>query len=578
MPDLIPEGPVPNGGAPLQNEESLISDSRYRRLLWGAILSISFVALAPLVIMTWINYRQYEEAFTEEQSRPLVRLVANGKQSLEDFLEARTAALNYILLARSYEELDDPATLKGILENMKASFGGFIDMGIIGADGTQVAYAGPFQLEGQDYSDFPWFQEVTRRGTFVSEVFLGLRDSPHFIIAVYRELAPGRGYVLRATIDTEYINRLVRTLLHQPGGDVFLIDQNGVLQTTPLTHGGVLERAPIPSLPLSMQAEVMHMDESQGGPRDLVYASITGSPFTLVMLGSPSVFHRGWTVLRRNLLIFLALSSVLILGVVIWGSTWAVRRARDADLVRAAAYHKMEYQNKMAALGRLSAGVAHEINNPVSIISQSAGLLKDLILMRDTPPPKERQLELLDSVLSSADRCGGITHRLLGFAKHMDVQTETIDLGQLLQEVLGFLGKEAGYRDIQVDFDFPEEPVTVDSDRGQLQQVFLNIINNAFAAIDDGGNIQIGITRPESGAVSVWVQDDGVGIPEDHLHHIFDPFFSTKKGAGTGLGLSITYGIVQKLGGDVSVRSRVGFGTRFVVTLPNKKSDAKEYS
>jgi signal transduction histidine kinase len=461
---------------------------------------------------------------------------------------------------------------------MKASFGGFIDLGIIGADGTQAAYAGPFQLEGEDYSNFPWFQEVTRRGTFVSEVFLGLRDSPHFIIAVYRELAPGRGYVLRATIDTEYINRLVRTLLHQPGGDVFLIDQNGVFQTTPLAQGSVLERAPIPSLPLSMQAEVMHLNPSQGGPRDLVYASVAGSPFTLVMLGAPSVVHGGWAGLRRNLLIFLALSSVLILGVVIWGSTWAVRRARDADLVRAAAYHKMEYQNKMAALGRLSAGVAHEINNPVSIIAQSAGLLKDLLLMSDKPTPKERQLELLDSVLSSADRCGGITHRLLGFAKHMHLQTETIDLGQLLQEVLGFLGKEAGYRDIQVDLDFPEEPVTVDSDRGQLQQVFLNIVNNAFAAVDDGGSIQIGITRPESDAVSVWVQDDGVGIPEDHLHHIFDPFFSTKKGAGTGLGLSITYGIVQKLGGDVSVRSRVGFGTRFVVTLPNNKTQPEEYS
>jgi signal transduction histidine kinase len=327
-----------------------------------------------------------------------------------------------------------------------------------------------------------------------------------------------------------------------------------------------------------MQAEVMHLNPSQGGPRDLVYASVAGSPFTLVMLGAPSVVHGGWAGLRRNLLIFLALSSVLILGVVIWGSTWAVRRARDADLVRAAAYHKMEYQNKMAALGRLSAGVAHEINNPVSIIAQSAGLLKDLLLMSDKPTPKERQLELLDSVLSSADRCGGITHRLLGFAKHMHLQTETIDLGQLLQEVLGFLGKEAGYRDIQVDLDFPEEPVTVDSDRGQLQQVFLNIVNNAFAAVDDGGSIQIGITRPESDAVSVWVQDDGVGIPEDHLHHIFDPFFSTKKGAGTGLGLSITYGIVQKLGGDVSVRSRVGFGTRFVVTLPNNKTQPEEYS
>ena len=573
MLDLIPEGPTPLRGAQLSDGDSLISTARYRRLFWTAFFAVSTVALAPLVIMTWINYHQYEEAFREEETRPLVRFVAIGKQSLEDFLEARTAALNYVLLARSHDELGDPATLDEILQNMQVSFGGVIDLGIIEKDGTQVAYAGPFQLEGEDYTDFPWFQEVTRRGTYISEVFLGLRQSPHFIIAIYRETTPGQGYVLRATIDTEYINRLVRTLLHETGGDVFLLDQQGILQTPPLSSGNVLERAPIPSLPLTTQTEVMRIDGEHAEPRTLVYAPIIGSPFTLVMLGPSSSMAAGWPALRRNLLIFLGLSTVVILGVVIWGSKWAVARARDSDLVRAAAFHKMEYQNKMAALGRLSAGVAHEINNPVSIISQSAGLLKDLLVMADAPLPKDRQLELLDSVLKSADRCGGITHRLLGFAKHMHIQAETIDMKELLREVLGFLEKEAGYRDIRVEFEFPEEPATIESDRGQLQQVFLNIINNAFAAVDDGGQIKLGITHNQADFVSVWVQDDGVGIPEEHLTHIFDPFFSTKKGTGTGLGLSITYGIVQKLGGDVAVRSRVGVGTRFVVTMPKGNTE-----
>jgi len=249
-----------------------------------------------------------------------------------------------------------------------------------------------------------------------------------------------------------------------------------------------------------------------------------------------------------------------------------VNRAREADLHRAACYHKMEYTNKMAALGRLSAGVAHEINNPVSIITEKAGLLKDLLLMSETMPPKERMLDLVDSVLRSADRCGGITHRLLGFAKHMQVRAETIDLDLLLKEVLGFLEKEAAYRGLEVVLDFPPDPPTTVSDRGQLQQVFLNIINNAFAAVEDGGRIEIGIRELEPDSVAIWVEDNGVGIPEEHLSHIFDPFFSTKKGAGTGLGLSITYGIVQKLGGQISVNSKVGEGTRFTVTLPRGKA------
>jgi two-component system NtrC family sensor kinase len=150
----------------------------------------------------------------------------------------------------------------------------------------------------------------------------------------------------------------------------------------------------------------------------------------------------------------------------------------------------------------------------------------------------------------------------------MEIQRETIDLDQLLHQVLEFLEKEASYRGIQIDFDYPEEPPTVVSDRGQLQQVFLNIINNAFAAVADGGHIQIGIRRTDEETVGVSIADDGIGVAEEHLKHIFDPFFTTKKGGGTGLGLSITYGIVQKLGGQITVTSEVGKGTCFTVTLP----------
>jgi signal transduction histidine kinase len=571
MTDLIPKG-APPGGPPEGDGESLVSEARYRKILLAAVFSVSLVALAPLLIMTGVNYFQYEQAFREEQERPFVRFVANGKLALEAFLEERTAALRFLARSRSHEVLSDSDTLEIILEDMKASFGGFSDLGIIEADGNQLSYAGPYELEGRNYLDYPWFQEVTRQGTYVSDVFLGYRDFPHFVIASYREMGRGEGFVLRATIDTEYINRLVRSLLAQPGGDVFLMNQDGILQTPSRSHGEVLERALIPHLPFSTQTEVLETQDREEGPRLVAYTQITGSPFLLVMVSPGRTSQPGWATLRRNLLLFLGGSMVLILGVVIWGSNWMVNRVREGDLARATAYHKMEYQNKMAALGRLSAGVAHEINNPVAIISEKAGLLKDLLLMSETLPPKERMLDLVDSVLRSADRCGGITHRLLGFAKHMQVQTETIELDLLLKEVLGFLEKEAAYRDIRIEFDFPEDPPNIVSDRGQLQQVFLNIINNAFAAVEDGGRIQIGIIEAEPDSVAVWIQDNGVGIPEEHLSRIFDPFFSTKKGAGTGLGLSITYGIVEKLGGGVSVQSQVGVGTRFIVTLPKGES------
>jgi signal transduction histidine kinase len=231
----------------------------------------------------------------------------------------------------------------------------------------------------------------------------------------------------------------------------------------------------------------------------------------------------------------------------------------------------VEYSNKLASIGRLAAGVAHEINNPLAIINEKTGLLKDLVTLSDATPPREKVLSIADSVLGSVARCQTITHRLLGFARHMDVQSETIDLHTLLKEVLGFLGREAEYRNINVSFDVAEGLPTIESDRSQLQQVFLNILNNALAAVEIGGAINITLASGEEHTVVVTVTDDGKGIPETDIKKIFEPFFTTKKGGGTGLGLSITYGIVKKLGGEISVKSKVGLGTSFTVILPEKR-------
>jgi len=159
----------------------------------------------------------------------------------------------------------------------------------------------------------------------------------------------------------------------------------------------------------------------------------------------------------------------------------------------------------------------------------------------------------------------------LGFAKQMDVQHEEIDVPSLFQEVVGFLGKEAQYRNIQITVNGHEDVPTIESDRGQLQQVFLNLLNNAVSAVKDGGHIDIAIDAANNHRVSVAVSDDGVGIPKENMKRLFEPFFTTKERAGTGLGLSVTYGIVQKLGGEISVESEVGKGTRFTVLLPIKQ-------
>jgi two-component system NtrC family sensor kinase len=574
-----------------EDQDQLISRRRYRKMVLVAVLSVSAVAVVPLLIMSGITYHQYQEAFRAELTRPMVRFAAAGKQSIESYLSERLSALAVVARETSLKELRDEGRLASMLVNLNQTFGGVIELALIDEDGTQVAYSGPVNPQAVSYADEEWFRAVSARGAFVSDVFFGYRGLPHIVVAIQHNDQEGNRYVLRATIDTDEFHWLVRartarrpelgpvcrrchSLGVQPFGDAFIVNREGVLQSSSRLYGDVLERTPLPILPRSNQVELVDVEDEQGEPLIVSYAQIDRSPFTLVVLSPRVALHAGWLPLRRDLLVFPAISVALILAVVIGGSIYVVNRVREADAKRAALYHKMEYTNKMAAIGRLGAGVAHEINNPLSIITQNAGLLKDLITLSEELPPRDKLTHLVNSVINAAERCGGITHRLLGFARHMEVQWETIDLDGLLKEVLEFLGKEASYRDIQIEFRYSGTPPAIVSDRGQLQQVFLNIINNAFAAVEDGGRIEIGIELVGDDRVAVRIADNGVGIPEDQLGQIFDPFFTTKKGAGTGLGLSITYGIVQKLGGHISVESKVGEGTCFTVTLPIRRAHA----
>jgi len=264
------------------------------------------------------------------------------------------------------------------------------------------------------------------------------------------------------------------------------------------------------------------------------------------------------------------------LVVVVIISTKLVTKIYYADLRRAALIHKVEHTNKLASIGRLAAGVAHEINNPLAIINETAGLIKDIFTFSDQYKEDKKLLSLIDSILKQVDRCRTITHRLLGFARHIDVKIEEVDLQTLLEEVLSFLEKEAQYRDIHVNITKTQEIPLIQSDRSKLQQIFLNIINNAFAAVKKGGHIDITLDYlKEKDMVKVAIKDDGIGISPENLKKIFDPFFSTKKDqGGTGLGLSITYGLVKKLKGEIQVESQVGKGTTFFIFLPVKAKEA----
>ncbi|MBF0531266.1 MAG: two-component sensor histidine kinase, partial [Deltaproteobacteria bacterium] len=237
---------------------------------------------------------------------------------------------------------------------------------------------------------------------------------------------------------------------------------------------------------------------------------------------------------------------------------------------KAALDGQLVHSSRLAALGRMAAGVAHEINNPLAAIGEMAGLLDDL--MDDefvaSVPAGAKYKEYIFRIQDLVDRAGEVTRRMLGFARRMEPKLETVTLNNVAKDTVTFLEKKVMYRQIEIIQKFDEKLPRVESDQSKLQQVLLNLCNKAMDAVKENGHIWVE-TQANATHVIVTVCDDGPGMDKATMEKIFDPFFTTKApGHGTGLGLSISHSIMEKLGGALTVTSAPGQGATFFVKLP----------
>jgi len=260
----------------------------------------------------------------------------------------------------------------------------------------------------------------------------------------------------------------------------------------------------------------------------------------------------------------------------------AAERLKREELARAneelrSLQDQLIQAEKMSSLGRLAAGIAHELNNPLGGI-----VVYSHLLLEDTPAEDPRRPNI-EKIVRLCLRCREIVQELLGFARPAKSGEELLDVNQVLRRTLDVFAGQALFHNVTIDWALWREPLMVLGDGGQLQQAFANIVLNAAQAMDGAGRLTIrtGKVGPHEAAaasderrqdqarVRITVSDTGPGIPPEHLPKLFEPFFTTKEaGQGVGLGLAITYGIVQRHGGTVEALSRAGEGASFVVTLP----------
>jgi PAS domain S-box-containing protein len=237
-----------------------------------------------------------------------------------------------------------------------------------------------------------------------------------------------------------------------------------------------------------------------------------------------------------------------------------IRDIQERHMMR----EQMAQADRLASIGQLSSGIAHEINNPLGVI-----LGYTQLLLRGAAPDSERHRDL-KTIEKHVRHCKSIVEDLLNFARRSESKKEMVDIHQTIDEVLSFIRQHAGASRITFERDYDRRLPPTAMDEKKIKQVLINLLMNARHAVGDSGTITVStVFRPSPRQMEIKVADTGYGIEARHLKHIFDPFFTTKPtGEGTGLGLSVSYGIIKNHGGDILVESNPGKGSIFTVVLP----------
>jgi two-component system NtrC family sensor kinase len=532
-----------------------------------------------MILASGIILGQFHTSYHEKVYAHLNELIHKHTQNIDSFLKERLNNIHFLSETYGLDNLVDESILQNKLVQLQQSYGGvFEDLGIINEAGAQISYAGPFKLEKAQYSDAKWFNEALKNQYYISDVFLGIRSSPHFIVSVKR-YHQGKSVLLRATINFEAFNSLVENLRIGNTGFAFILNTKGEFQTKP--HYDMLP------------SKKSYLDFVKAGKKtkhgiyigeltdaadreDIIYlaALLKNEDWMLVYQQDKS---EAFSDLKRTqiiagLIIIAGALLIVFMNLVLFHK--AVNRIAEADREKEMMNQQVIETGKLASVGRLAAGIAHEINNPVAIMVEEAGWIEDLLEEEEFKDGKNLKefTRALKQINTQGKRCGEITHKLLSFARKTDSKVQSVQINDMIEEVVAIIDKTS-YPRISINSFLDKRIPLINASQTEIQQVLLNLVNNALYALEkNGGKIDI-ISRLKTDHLLVVVKDNGPGIPKANLDRIFDPFFTTKPaGKGNGLGLSICFGIIRKLGGEIKVQSTIDTGTRFKIKLPLKNT------
>ncbi len=535
-------------------------DTITKRLL----IAFFCLSIVPIVCFAWIMKDAVEDTNVIKLNELAISTIEHRTEVISQFLKDKINMLSRLVSLYPKEFFFDSKNVEKVFLAMNNQ-GNIVDLQVIDVTGTQHAYVGPYraQVAGKRYDDAQWFRETLISGVHVSDVFTGYRNTPHFVVAV---TDPLKNYVLRATINSSIFNSLLHSAQLGPHGDAFIVNHAGELQTPSLLGKTALSETDKKMISFDNRPASLITNT------DIYTTRLIDQGHWLLILKANIADSLGYYLrLRDKIILVVIVISLFSMAAATFISLVLSRNFERADKEYAALSLQFVQVEKMATVGRLAAGIAHEINNPLQMITNQAGWIGELL--PDEDPVLIKNLaeyqKAVEQIKHHVRRAGTITHRLLGFSRKMSNQQEKVQVNELVEETVSFVEREASYNNITIEKNLaPNLPVTM-IDGPQLQQVFLNLINNGVDAVGQGGKIEISSKLTIDGKLEMVFADSGPGIPAENLKQIFDPFFTTKDpGKGTGLGLYICYDIIKKLGGSISVENRKNGGAMFTIVLP----------
>ena len=546
--------------------------SYFRKLQRRIQLGLIVAFFVPLIALAAYFYFQFHITLKEAGKSNLTAIAESQRNTVDLFLQERLVNIFSLFHSSNFSLPPTKQQMESMLNQLRQASDAFIDVGFLTKDGIQIGYVGPYSfLQNKDYSKQDWFVELMspNHDHHISDIYLGFRNKLHFTIAT-KQLIDEKPFVLRATLDPDKFYLFLKTINHAKGVESVLINKEGNFQLVdPWSQTHLKKSEYIPS---PVEHSGAYPVERNGGTFLIAHAWLTEVPWALLVNEPLATAYAEFYRSRKIMLI----SSTLFL-IIISAGLWRVTsifldKARENAEKREELANQLQHASRLASLGELATGVAHEINNPLAIVVATTDVIKDMLNpefnISWTP---EQIIEELAAIQSAVYRAKGITQQLLDYGRKNDPQMIPTDLNQILEKVLsGFKERSLALSDISVIRNFDQNLPKILVDPNQIQQVLFNLINNADDAIFGAGKITI-TTAQNNETVSITVTDTGCGMNTKQIKKIFDPFYTTKEiGKGTGLGLSVTIGIVESMGGRIDVQSMPGAGSTFTVILPKQ--------